>query len=385
MTFQYSFHFVAAATISLTALSVQAQSTRAHEMGAGTTITSLTSLYPPRHAFPPYGAIDASVIYSVALDVSATPDLTSAEIPNQLQAGRASGYSGLKGFATSQLVPSGSSPGRNPEGVSASIAAAKVYSVQTPSTQFHQEGSPHSRQSASSQSLPPLVVGNMSQSGSMPKAPPASKALHSTGHTHHGRDFSGSHQFTSGRSLPSVRAFSGNASAPSSRLNQSASDSDESASDSNEPASDLSPEDDGPSDLDASTNEPNPTAGDQQEERGFFEVVGDPFGQPFSAGVTGKRLEMERTCGGACSLKRSSPKSEDVASDMPESGGSIRPSSRSNDKLNGKMPRSGPERTLGGFSDDASRSGSQPRRNLKNLNEVDRGSSDSVVRMKSSD
>jgi hypothetical protein len=338
-------------------------------MGTGTTITSLTSLPSPRHGSLPYGAIDASV----TLDVSAMPDLTSAEVSNQLQAENVSGHSGSRGSVTSPLVPSGSSPGRNPEGVSGSIAVAKIHSVQTMSTGSLQGGSPQSPQGASSQSLPAVVVGNRSHSDSMPNAPSASKAPQLSSDIYHGRDFSGSNRFTSARSsLPSDRTISGNASAPSSALNESSSDSDD-------PVSDASQEEADSSDLDATTNEPDPTDGDRQEVRGFFEGVKDPFGElfPDRVGGLGKSLELERTCGDACLLNKSSPKSD--------SGTSIQPSSRSGEEQSGGVPRSGLEHTLGGLSDDMSRSGSQGRRSLKNMKELDPGSSDSVVRMKSSD
>ena len=179
MKSQYRFQ-LAVAAISISALSLQAQSTRVADMDTDTKITSLTSLHPPRHASQTFGGIDARANYDVTLDVSAAPDLTSAEVPNQLQAGNASRRSGVNGTVPAQLFPSGSSPGT----ITESIRVAKTYSVQMPSSQLPQGRSFYSQQSnpiqssrgISSRSPPGLGMGNVSQRGSIPNAPSPSNA-----------------------------------------------------------------------------------------------------------------------------------------------------------------------------------------------------------------
>jgi hypothetical protein len=128
MIFQRCFQLAVAATVSITTLSLHAQSTRAttDEMDRGaTTITSLTSLHSPRHAPAPFGAIDASATSSVILDVSVPPDVNSSEIGNQLQSGPASGHQGLSGSNPSQPV-SNSLQGKNLQFVTGSLSAARV-------------------------------------------------------------------------------------------------------------------------------------------------------------------------------------------------------------------------------------------------------------------
>ena len=390
MTFQYCFQLAVAATVSIGALSVHAQSTRAAEMDTGSTITSLTSLHSPRHASPPYGAIDASVDDRVTQDAAVAPESTSAEFGNQLQAGRASGHSGLRGSLASQPAPPNSLPGKNLEGMPGTLAVAKASSLQTPFSQSRQDGSPDSLQGPSLQSpqgsslqaLHASAADAMSQGGSIPNAPPASKArgLKLLGDGYSRRDFSGSRRSSSGLSSSrSDRVVLGDASAPSSSSDQSSSDSDPSAAD-------VSPDDADTLNTDASRSESGTTGADRKQARGFFEVIDDPFGELFPNTFEGRRkdLEMERTCGDACVFKKSSFKPEELTSRASESGSSNQQSHRSALEVNGRVPRSRLQRKLGRQLDDAPRSESQAQRRLKDLEQVDRSSSDSVIGMKSS-
>jgi len=392
MTFPYSFQLAVAATVSLSALNVHPQSTHATEMDTGTTITSLTSLHSPHHASPPFGAIDATANDGVMLNVSVAPDLTSAETGSQLQAGRASGHSRLSGSIPSQPVPPSSLPGKNPDGATGSLAVTKTFSVSTASSsQPLKGGSLHSLQgasldslqSASSRSLHAPVVGDIPQNGSNPNAPPASNASGLQPYGDPRRDFSGSHRLTSDLySSRSYRSISGGASAPSSRSDQSDSDSNQVGSQS---ASDVSPEDADTLNVDASASESSTTAADRQEAGGVFEVIDDPFGNLFQGGFAGrgKGLEVAQACGEACPFKKSPRKSVGFTSDTSESGSSIQPSQRGALELYGKEPNSRLQHALGRLSDDAPGSGSQAQRRLNDSNKVEPGSSDTVVLRKS--
>jgi hypothetical protein len=347
MTFPDCFQLAVAATVSLSALSVYPQSTRAAEMDSGTTITSLTSLHGSRHASTPFGAIDATANDGVMLDVSVAPDLTSAENLNQLQAGRGSGHSRLSGSIPSQPVTLSSLPG-------SSSQALKGGSLRS------QRGvSLDSLQSAASRALHAPVVGNIPQTGSNPNAPPASNGsrLQPYGEVHPGRDFSGSHRPTSDLySSHSYRSILGDASAHSSRSDQSDSDSNQFDSQS---ASDVSSEDADTLNVDASTSESSTTAADRQGAQGVFEVIGDPFGNLFQGGFAGR--------------------GKGFTSDTSESGSSIQSSQRGALELSGKEPNSQLHHKNGRLSNDAPGSGSQAQRRLSDSNEVEHGSSDSVV------
>jgi len=285
------------------------------------------------------------------------PDLTGAENRNKLQAGKGSGHSRLSGSIPSQPVTPSSLPG-------ASSQALKGGSLRSrPGVSLN------SLQSASSLALHAPVVGNIPQTGSNPNAPPASNGsgLQPYSEVHPGTDFSGSHRPTADLySSHSYRSILGDASAPSSRSDQSDSDfnqsDSQSASDSNQldsqSASDGSPEDAETLNVDASTSETSTTAADRQGVQGAFEVIGDPFGNLFQGGFAGRGKASE-------------------------SGSSIQPSQRGALEPNSKEPNSRLQHALGRLSDDVPRSGSQTQRRLNDSNKVEPGSSDSVVLKKS--
>jgi hypothetical protein len=334
MTFPDCFQLAVAATVSLSALSAYPQSMRATEMDTSTTITSLTSLHSPRHASPPFGAIDATANDSLMLNVSAMPDLTSAESGNQVQAGRASGHSSLSGSISIpfQPIPLSSLRGRNLGGATGSLAA-------------------------SSRSLHAPVVGNISQR-SIPNALPASNSggLPPHGQVHPGPDVSGFHRPTSDLYSSRSRGTDlGDVSASASRSDQSASDSDNFDSQS---ASDVSSENADTLNVDASTIESN-----------AFEVIGDPLGGLFQGGFAGRGKPSRESEGFAWDT------SESARSNQPSHGGAL--------KLGGKEANSRLKSSLGRLSDDAPGSGSQAQRRLNDSNRVEPGSSDSVVLRKS--
>ena len=347
MTFPDCFQLAVAATISLSAMSVSPQSTRAAEMDSGTTITSLTSMHGSRHPVPPFGAIDATANDSVMLDISVAPDLTSADNLNQAQAGTGSGHSRLSGSIPSQ------------PGTLSSLPGASSQALNGGSLRSRRGVSLDSLQSASSRVRHAPVVGNIPQTGSNPNALPASNGsgLQPYGQVHPGRDFSGSYRPTPDlNSAHPYRSISGDASAHSSH-------SDQSDSDSNQSASDVSSEDADTLNVDASTSESSTTAADRQGAQGLFEVIGDPFGNLFQGGFAG--------IGKGFSSNRS------------ESGSSIHSSQRGALEVSGKGTNSLLHHKNGRLSNDAPGSGSQAQRRLNESNEIEHGSSDSRVQRRS--
>jgi hypothetical protein len=371
MTFRKCFEFVVAATVSVSASAVHAQSKRATgDMDTGTTITSLTNLHRPSSASQPFGAIDASANYSATLDVLLAADSASAETSNESQSGTASGHSGSKGSipASPNLLQ-----GRNLQFVTGTHSVSNVSPAHTPGPQSLQPGYPKSRLSLSPQSVHSAspqfqlapAAGTPSQTGSVPIASNASKitGLQPAGDVHLHQSVMGAPATSSRSHLSTLGDL---ALSTGSRRTVSA-DADS-------------------VNVDAPTNESSVTATDKQEPKGFFEGVEDPFGDQFRNSFEGtkKRFGMERTCGDACSIKKSSHKSEDVAPETSESARSVEPAVRSGLRPFGNLPHSRLELTVGRLSNEDSGSRSLDRGRLKDMETIKRGSADSASRKESS-
>jgi hypothetical protein len=168
-----------------------------------------------------------------------------------------------------------------------------------------------------------------------------------------------------------------------SRVKDSVTGSSDSVSDSGDSVSDA-PQDDGDtSKLGApAISEVGATGKAGKKGGGFFEAIKDPFEDPFpdNIGGIGKLFQMERPCGEACTLEKPSANSDEATFDERESGTSIQTSNRSAGSLFGNVSHSVLHRSLGGLSDDTSRSGPQAPRSLKDIDSMERGSSGSVVR-----
>jgi hypothetical protein len=401
MIFRRCFELVVVATVSVNALNLCAQTMRDAEMDTGTAITSVTRLHGPRHPAPPYGAIDGTADLGVTLDVSLAPDLASEEIGNQLQSGRAGGYTQLRGLNSLSLAP-GSLQGKNPQGVIGPASAANAAAVQTPLTPTQTSStatqppstptlqSAHSSARSTSPHLLP-AAGNKSQSGSGPNVPPASKiggpqAPGGVDSRSNGSGHSGSLP-----DLPSSRSHKPVPGTPSvsSRSHRTPAGAVSISPDSRESVSDASPDDYTSKDDTAST-ESNATSADQQERAGFFEALNDPFADqlenPFP--VSQKHFGMERACGDACPSAKSTRTPENDNSDTSESTPSVGPTARNPLRLYGGVPRSSLEHGAGGlFREGGAQSGLQKRGPLKGLKGREQMLSDSVsaARRESSD
>ena len=387
MIFQRCFQLAVAATVSISTLSLHAQSTRAttDEMDGGGTITSLTSLHSPRHAPAPFGAINASATGSVILDVSVPPDVKSAEIGNQLQSGTASqpGSNSLQGknlqFLTGSLSAARVSSAQRPGSLSMQSASPQS-SVWSAASQSQQSAHPRSLrsvtpelpQSASPQFSAAPAAGNMSQSGSVPNASPASKTSghQPPGDGYRGADLSGSSRSLSGLSSSRSHQSALGALAISSRPQQS--------------VSDVSAHDAGSLNVNPATYESSTNAADKRDPKSFFETVENPFGDPLANPFAGsvKHFGMEQACGDACLIiKGPSHRSEDVSSEKSESARSVEPTDRSALHRYGALGHSRLEHAFGRLSEDSPRSGSEEARGrLKDMEKIEPGSAGSASR-----
>lgn len=346
------FRIAVVTSLSVSALGLGAQTMRDADTETGSTITSLTSLGSPHHPAPPFGSIDVSFRDAVSLDVSVIPDLPSMEMSGGLEGTSALGRSAAKnaqfvGGSPLTAVPAGAAA-RAPS----SLAVASGSSSQMRAGAIPQGSSSvlHGAASATSWQAS-AATGNLSLTAANPTTskPPVSR---SSGHAV-GNDL------PLGALAPDSRRISG--SAPGTFSSSDQGDSVSSpyyVPDSSDSAQETG---DGSNSASGLSGTATAAVADRQARSGFLERVQDPFGNPFSNRFegNGKYMSIEKPCGDACSLNKTSLRSEGSDSEMSGTDSTAESSDRSVFGDLGRLPHTRLELMLGRTSGDVSGSESQ--------------------------
>jgi hypothetical protein len=336
MTFQQYLRLAVATGISVSALSLHAQSMRRADMETNTTITSITNLKTLHRPALPFGAVDETIDSGVSLDATISPDASITQISDQNLLGRGSAGSHSRTSLLTQALTSGTLPSAKARDVTGSLDSVKAPSVHTTSSL-----------SAYASATAALLTRSTSKAletlfSQGPQAPsPDKMAKNGTGASLHPFSrVSGSQSFghRTVRSLGSDTASFSEVTTGSGLYGITGGESS-----------------------------------DQEAPRSFFESIEAPFGASPKPAFEGFQatLGLERTCGDACSAEGG-----DISGDLTSNGGESDISTAVSDRNSVSQPatelNASPRSGASGLSDEAMSSESESQKRMRNTHRRER-------------